>query len=316
MWDNNIYIISFLFSVKTCKEKWKNLRTVFRRNLLKDGSNTKRPYYLNEHMQFMIPLLNGPKTRGRSWFQYQKIEDIADEVEQESSQFDDTSYGDEEEEEELMYHEDGASEDPLEMVETVINRDSPIGSKKNANDEHGREKKTEEKSSGKVKLEPEVEIKTESTSVRKVESHWLGSRAVTLLKYSSEDSRKSVEGDGRKRLDLRHAEEDRRSHFYDTEDSRLFEQPKKKSKSAHEESRSDVQSYADSSRPHTHCFDCPDTQFLLSLKPDLEQMTPKQKRRFKKEIFHLLDTILEDREVDYRHMPHLPSSTSRYGQKK
>ncbi|XP_025414168.1 uncharacterized protein LOC112686182 isoform X2 [Sipha flava] len=45
--------------VTFCKEKWKNLRTVFVRNNKPTPSGSarksKKPYYLNEHLQFLLP---------------------------------------------------------------------------------------------------------------------------------------------------------------------------------------------------------------------------------------------------------------------
>lgn len=42
-----------------CKEKWKNLRTTFVRSMKipPSGSKAKKPYYLNDAMQFTIPFL-------------------------------------------------------------------------------------------------------------------------------------------------------------------------------------------------------------------------------------------------------------------
>ncbi|KAF0711896.1 MADF domain-containing protein [Aphis craccivora] len=51
----------FLFSASECKERWKNLRSVFVRNLKAppsgSGSKKKRPYYLIEAMQFALPFV-------------------------------------------------------------------------------------------------------------------------------------------------------------------------------------------------------------------------------------------------------------------
>lgn len=48
-----------MFSAARCKERWKNLRSVFVRNLKVppsgSGSKKKRPYYLMEAMQFALP---------------------------------------------------------------------------------------------------------------------------------------------------------------------------------------------------------------------------------------------------------------------
>lgn len=45
--------------VNECKEKWRNLRTTFVRRMKdsKSGSKAKKPYYLNEAMQFTIPFV-------------------------------------------------------------------------------------------------------------------------------------------------------------------------------------------------------------------------------------------------------------------
>lgn len=54
------------------------------------------------------------------------------------------------------------------------------------------------------------------------------------------------------------------------------------------------------------CLLDPDQQFLMSLKPDLEQMNMEQKRRFKRGIFSLLADIM-----DGSHPSPAPSSTYR-----
>lgn len=53
-----------MFSVSECKEKWRNLRTVFVRKMKPPGN--KRPYYLAEAMQFCLPYVkvSGPHTSG------------------------------------------------------------------------------------------------------------------------------------------------------------------------------------------------------------------------------------------------------------
>ncbi|KAJ8883681.1 hypothetical protein PR048_015535 [Dryococelus australis] len=45
--------------VLNCKERWKNLRTVFvqKRKLLPSGSSRKVPYYLNNIMQIVVPCI-------------------------------------------------------------------------------------------------------------------------------------------------------------------------------------------------------------------------------------------------------------------
>lgn len=55
-----IYLISS-FAVTDCKERWKNLRACFTRHLkhkfleAKSGIRYKKPYYLAEHMNFILP---------------------------------------------------------------------------------------------------------------------------------------------------------------------------------------------------------------------------------------------------------------------
>lgn len=55
-------------SVTACKDKWKNLRTVFMRRLKlgPSGGTTKKPYYLNSIMLFIIPFvkLNTSNSQG------------------------------------------------------------------------------------------------------------------------------------------------------------------------------------------------------------------------------------------------------------
>lgn len=56
---NNSFFLLLHILVTFCKEKWKNLRTVFVRNMkpAPSGSSrkTKKPYYLNEYLQFLLP---------------------------------------------------------------------------------------------------------------------------------------------------------------------------------------------------------------------------------------------------------------------
>jgi hypothetical protein len=56
-----IYIFIISVSAPHCKEKWKNLSTVFVRKLkpAQSGSSakSKKPYYLNEIMQFLLPFV-------------------------------------------------------------------------------------------------------------------------------------------------------------------------------------------------------------------------------------------------------------------
>jgi len=52
--------MTVFFAVRACKDKWKHIRTVFARHLhaqTPSGSSatSRRPYYLHEAMQFMIP---------------------------------------------------------------------------------------------------------------------------------------------------------------------------------------------------------------------------------------------------------------------
>ncbi|XP_014286637.1 uncharacterized protein [Halyomorpha halys] len=52
-------------SVSDCKERWRNLRGCLTRHLKRNGdsSRSKKPYYLTEHMQFVVPFT---KTRSRA----------------------------------------------------------------------------------------------------------------------------------------------------------------------------------------------------------------------------------------------------------
>lgn len=53
------YFCIILFLVSLCKEKWKNLRTILVRNMKPAPSGSsrkaKKPYYLNEYLQFLLP---------------------------------------------------------------------------------------------------------------------------------------------------------------------------------------------------------------------------------------------------------------------
>lgn len=48
-----------IIAVNECKEKWRNLRTTFVRSMKipASGSKAKKPYYLNDAMQFTVPFL-------------------------------------------------------------------------------------------------------------------------------------------------------------------------------------------------------------------------------------------------------------------
>lgn len=49
--------------VKNCKEKWRNLRTVFVRKLKPtSGRKYSKVYYMTEHMQFILPYIKGVKS--------------------------------------------------------------------------------------------------------------------------------------------------------------------------------------------------------------------------------------------------------------
>ena len=52
-------------AVPDCKERWRNLRGSLTRHLKRNGDSgrTKKPYYLTEHMQFVVPFT---KTRSRA----------------------------------------------------------------------------------------------------------------------------------------------------------------------------------------------------------------------------------------------------------
>ena len=67
IWCLNLINTIFLFflTVEACKERWKNLRAGLARHLRQLSSvhlsGTKRPYYLAEYMQFLVPFLNRNK---------------------------------------------------------------------------------------------------------------------------------------------------------------------------------------------------------------------------------------------------------------
>ncbi|KAG8245826.1 hypothetical protein J6590_098281 [Homalodisca vitripennis] len=60
----------FKLTVKQCKEKWKNIRTVFRRHIFTKpvsgaGGSSKKEYYLADVLQYLVPILKGnPKNIG------------------------------------------------------------------------------------------------------------------------------------------------------------------------------------------------------------------------------------------------------------
>ncbi|KAL4091826.1 hypothetical protein QTP88_026448 [Uroleucon formosanum] len=58
-WKSSGLFTSKSKEVTFCKENWKNLRTVFVRTIKSAPSGSarksKRPYYLNEHLQFLLP---------------------------------------------------------------------------------------------------------------------------------------------------------------------------------------------------------------------------------------------------------------------
>lgn len=61
MTDNyNLHYI-FCVAVNTCKQKWKNVRSAFVRNLKSapsgSSATSKKPYYLNDSMQFLLPFV-------------------------------------------------------------------------------------------------------------------------------------------------------------------------------------------------------------------------------------------------------------------
>ncbi|XP_046674723.1 uncharacterized protein LOC124363520 [Homalodisca vitripennis] len=54
----------FKLTVKQCKEKWKNIRTVFRRHIFTKpvsgaGGSSKKEYYLADVLQYLVPILKG-----------------------------------------------------------------------------------------------------------------------------------------------------------------------------------------------------------------------------------------------------------------
>ncbi|XP_072387683.1 uncharacterized protein [Diabrotica undecimpunctata] len=55
------------FYVTECKEKWRNIRSSFLRSMraLPNGSKPKKPYYLNDYLQFLLPYIK-PLTAGTS----------------------------------------------------------------------------------------------------------------------------------------------------------------------------------------------------------------------------------------------------------
>lgn len=57
-------ITDCLFLVKRCKEKWKNIRTVFRRHhfaepVSEGDDSSKKEYYMTDALQFLVPTLRG-----------------------------------------------------------------------------------------------------------------------------------------------------------------------------------------------------------------------------------------------------------------
>ncbi|KAL0810191.1 hypothetical protein ABMA28_010977 [Loxostege sticticalis] len=56
----------FKLTGSECKERWKNLRSVFVRNLKhrKGAHGAKKPYYLSQFMQFALPYIKFPKRKG------------------------------------------------------------------------------------------------------------------------------------------------------------------------------------------------------------------------------------------------------------
>ncbi|XP_069702377.1 transcription factor Adf-1-like [Periplaneta americana] len=56
-------------SAQHCRERWKNIRTVFMRHLKQDGDQPAawaRRYYLQEAMQFLLPFLKGNKKQNET----------------------------------------------------------------------------------------------------------------------------------------------------------------------------------------------------------------------------------------------------------
>ncbi|XP_014285284.1 uncharacterized protein [Halyomorpha halys] len=224
--------------VKSCKERWKNIRTVFRREVVLWKGSSKKPYYLNDEMQFMLPFLS---RRGRviqikkDSYDFSNLGDAYD-----------NSFRDEAEDNEG--HTKMPTEDPLNIVETV----------------------THELSEDKRFFNEPIRIKEERIDEPGTPEF--------LHPETPSDQDQSVSS---------LAEKDRINH----QQYKSTESPPPKKL-----------------RAECYCLSDPDQQFLLSLKPDLEQMNMEQKRRFKRGIFSLLADIMDN---DHRSQPS-PSPSSSY----
>lgn len=71
-----------MFSVAICKEKWRNLRTVFLRHLRKktpSGSQAdqfSKKYYLNDAMQFLMPFIKSGRKQLGNLIAQQPVRDV------------------------------------------------------------------------------------------------------------------------------------------------------------------------------------------------------------------------------------------------
>ena len=200
-----------MFLVKTCKERWKNIRTVFRRNVVfKTGGLVKRPYYLNDEMQFMMQFL---QSRGRAIISLKDSDD-----------------GNSQEETDRGFPEK-STKNPLTFVEAVMKRQASafkerpfIIKKEVISDEEDFEPMVLKTALRTPQIAAPI---PDNDTPRITESEW-------------------NEGPLNKKL------------------------------------RTDCTCSSDSNM-----------QFLLSLKPDLEQMNMEQKRKLKKGIFDLLANIMD-----------------------
>lgn len=197
---------------------------------------TKKPYYLNDEMQFMVPFLS---RRGRV---IQINKDNFDVSSLDNLYSSPVRFAPEDSEQQTK----SPSEDQLDVVETV----------------------THELPDDKALCKETIRIKLERIDEPETQD-------LTPPTYQDQPSSSSAE------------KESICNEKYTPNDP---EPPKKKL------------------RAECSCLLDPDQQFLLSLKPDLEQMNMEQKRRFKRGIFGLLADIMDN---DHRSHPS-PSPSSTY----
>lgn len=81
-----VYFLNRLFlSVDECKEKWKNIRTVFARRFRPTprSSGPKKSYYLADYLQFSIPFINASKPSRDNLPELPEVETILQEQDSE-----------------------------------------------------------------------------------------------------------------------------------------------------------------------------------------------------------------------------------------